>query len=251
MKEISSLQNPIVKHLAKLQHNRDYRYEHRRIVIEGEKMVAEVCSDVQPLTLFAVDPAVIPSHISCKETYIVSEEILAKIAGAHAPEGVIAEIPMPQSKPLKKCGSLLVLDNVSDPGNLGALLRSAVAFGWEGAFLLTGSCDPFNDKALRSARGATFRLPLAWGSWADLDKIIAGNSLTPLVADLRGKSLSQIGTVKAPLLIVGNESGGVSKEASKRSEAVTISMSGTMESLNVSVAGGIMMYVLGNARGKK
>ncbi len=251
MKEIRSLQHPLVKHLAKLQHNRDYRYEHHRLVIEGEKMIAEVCQQLSPVTLFAVDPALIPSQLTCKETYIVTPEILDKIAGAQNPEGIIAEIPMPPLKPLKKCSSLLVLDHVSDPGNVGALLRSAVAFGWEGVFFLTGSCDPFNDKALRAAKGATFRLPLAWGSWEELDQLIAFNRLTPLAADLHGKLLSELAPVKAPLLIVGNEANGISIEASKRSQAVTIPMSGKMESLNVSVAGGIMMYALGNARRQK
>ena len=117
-------------------------------------------------------------------------------------------------------------------------------------FLLDGCCDPYNDKALRSARGATFRIPIASGHWEQLDKIIAANKMTPFVADLQGKSLSTLDGVKAPLLIMGNESRGVSAESCKRSQAITIPMAGKMESLNVSVAGGIIMYALSELRRK-
>lgn len=249
MKQITSLQNPLVKHLAKLQHNSDYRHDHHRIVIEGEKIIGEVCRKIAPVTLFVLDPEAIPSGISCEETYVVTEEIIHKIAGSQHPEGIIAEIDMPKQQSLKGCRSLIVLDGINDPGNLGALLRSSVAFGWEGVFLLDGCCDPYNDKSLRAARGATFRIPIGMGNWDRLDKIIAEGKMTPYVADLSGTPLSGISSVKAPALILGNEARGVSSEAKKRAKAITIPMSGDIESLNVAVAGGIIMYALGQMRG--
>jgi TrmH family RNA methyltransferase len=250
MKQITSLQHPLVKHLAKLRHNTDYRYDHHRVVIEGDKVVAEVCRDIPPITLFVVDPEAIPKGVSCPDTYVVTEEIIHKIAGAQTPEGIIAEIPMPPQNPLKKCRSLVILDGVSDPGNLGALLRTAVAFGWEGIFLLEGCCDPYNDKSLRSARGATFRIPIASGHWEQLDKIISENKLTPYVADLHGTLLSKVDGAEAPALILGNEARGVSHDARKRAQAITIPMIGNVESLNVAVAGGIIMNALGVSRRK-
>ena len=87
---------------------------------------------------------------------------MKKISGMQTPEGLVVEIEMPKPAPLEGLKYLLALDGVSDPGNVGALLRTALALGWQGIFILDESCDPFNDKALRSARGATFRLPLAW-----------------------------------------------------------------------------------------
>lgn len=244
IKQITSLQNPLVKHLAKLRQNSDYRYDHHRIVIEGETLVAEVCSDIPPITLLALNPESIPKGITCPETYLVTEEIIHKIAGTQSPEGIIAEISMPKSQPLKNCRSLIVLDGVNDPGNIGALLRSSVAFGWGGVFLLDGCCDPYNDKAIRAARGATFRIPMACGHWDQLDKIITDNKLTAYVADLNGKSLSETKGIKKPALILGNEACGVSQEAQRRGQAITIPMAKGMESLNVAVAGGILMYAM-------
>ncbi|GIM15690.1 hypothetical protein Vretimale_18435, partial [Volvox reticuliferus] len=79
---------------------------------------------------------------------------------------------------------LLVLDGVQDPGNLGTLARSALAFGWGGLFLLHGCCDPFNDKAVRASRGALLRLPLAAGSLEELREAAREAGLLLLSADM-------------------------------------------------------------------
>jgi RNA methyltransferase, TrmH family len=244
LKEISSLQHPLVKHLVKLRKNSDYRHEHSSVLIEGVKFVSEICQTLQPKTLLACDETLIPKKLKAENVIIVSEDILRKISGLKAPEGVLAEVPLPKMDSLQNKKYIIALDRVSDPGNMGTLLRTALALGWEGVFILEDSCDPFNEKALRAARGATFRLPLAIGNWITLQEIIKKNKLHPLVADLHGKKLNTEISKEGILLVLSNEAHGLSSEAKEICEKITIPMPGPMESLNVSVAGGILMHAL-------
>lgn len=244
VRRITSVQHELVKHLVKLRQNHDYRYDHQTLVIDGIKPVKEICSSIRPKKLIAWDETLFPSGVDAEDMIVVNDAVMKKISGMQSPEGLIAEIPMPKPATLKGKRYIIVLDGVSDPGNVGTLLRTALALGWEGAFIVDESCDPFNDKALRAARGATFRLPLAWGKWEQLKKLVQENKLTPMVADLEGTPLQEIKPKNGVLLVLGNEARGGSAQAKKLCQPVTIAMSGDMESLNVSVAGGIIMYSL-------
>lgn len=244
LKQITSLQHASIKHLVKLRQNRDYRYEHHSLVIEGIKPLNELGKNIQVKLLMALDESLIPTHAKPQQTLIVSEEILQKASGLQHPEGILAEVEMPQSSTLRGLKSIIALDEINDPGNLGTLLRSALALGWEGAFIVKDSCDPYNEKALRASRGATFRLPIGMGSWNDLRKIVEENKLTSLVADLNGEDPSSFNSLDRMVLILSNEARGPSPLALENSRKVTIPMPGKMESLNVAVAGGILMYSL-------
>lgn len=244
MKRITSSNHPLVKHLVKLRQNRDYRYDNQSLVIEGIKPVEELAPH-RPFKLIATyNEAMIPLGAEADEIIIVNDVVMKKISSMQAPEGLVVEIEMPKPASLVGMRSILALDGVNDPGNVGTMLRSALALGWEGVFILNESCDPFNDKALRAARGATFRIPLSWGNLEQLKELVKENQLTPLVADTHGKELSQEWNKESILLVMGNEAHGPSKEIKEFCEPVTIAMPGAMESLNVSVAAGILMYVL-------
>ena len=246
MKKISSLQHTLVKHLVKLRKNRSYRYENKTVVIEGKKLVSEVCQKQKARYTLAVDESLVPKKVQAEESYLVSHDILRKISGVQTPEGVLAEVPIPPKSSLEGFRYLVAFDGISDPGNLGTLLRTALALGWEGAFILDNSCDPFNDKAVRAAKGATFRLPIRQGSWEELRALIKNNGLQPVAADLNGKNFDAFSSKEGLLLVLGSEAQGLSEEARECCEKITIPMSGKMESLNVSVAGGILMYILIN-----
>lgn len=244
LKQVTSLQHPLVKHLVKLRKNSDYRHEHHATLIEGVKFVSEICQTLQPKTLLACDESLIPKKLKAENVIIVSEDILKKISGLKAPEGVLAEIALPKMDSLQNKKYIIALDRINDPGNMGTLLRTALALGWEGAFILEDSCDPFNEKAIRAAKGATFRLPLAIGNWKLLHEVIKKNKLHPIAADLHGKKPSSEISKEGIVLVLSNEAHGLSNEAKEICEKVTIPMPGPMESLNVSVAGGILMHVL-------
>lgn len=244
MREISSLQHPLVKHFVRLRQNHDYRDEHQSVVVEGVKLIHELAQQHPIKSILACDGCLIPKTVNVDTTYIVNQAVMQKVTSLQNPEGLSAEIAMPKMASLKGKGFLIACDGINDPGNLGTLLRTALALGWEGAFILDNSCDPFNDKALRSAKGSTFRLPIARGSWKDLEALIKQNKLHPLAADIIGRNLDRANVKENVLLVLSNEAHGVSEEASKLCERITIPMSGQMESLNVASAGAILMYVL-------
>lgn len=246
MRRITSLQHPLVKHLVKLRQNRDYRYDQQSVLVEGVKPVHEVCGHLHPTLLVAWHESLFPLGHPDEACVLVNWAVMEKISGMQSPEGLVAEIPMPQAASLKGKRRVLALDGVSDPGNVGTLLRTALALGWEGAFLLDEGCDPFNDKAMRAARGATFRLPLAWGSWHQLVQLAAEEGWLPLAADFGGQAPQPVPRGRGVLLVLGNEATGVSDAARRLCQPVTIAMPGEMESLNVAVAGGILMYALGS-----
>ncbi len=245
LRYITSVQHPFVKHLVKLRENRSYRYDKKSVLIEGITLVTELRGTKRFKLIAARDEMLIPLGVEAEEVLIVNEGVMQKISGVRTPEGIIAEMEIPQSASLVGKRRIIAFDELNDPGNVGTLLRSALALGWDGAFFLDDCCDPFNDKAMRSARGATFRLPIAWGSWNELDQLINANELTPFVADLMGCELSEAPRTENILLVLGNEARGASEKTKQRCQPLTIKMIGDMESLNVGVAGSIMMYALG------
>lgn len=241
--QITSLQHPLVKHLVKLRQNSNYRHDQQGVVIEGIKLVSEINQKLKAKTILTCDPKLLQADFQAHKIYLTSEDVMKKISGMMHPEGILAEFPMPLNSSLEGMKSILILDCINDPGNLGTLLRTALALGWEGAFIVGEGCDPYNEKTLRASRGACFSLPLQFGSWPELKALCTRNTLTPLLADLSGASPSAIKD-RNLMLVLSNEARGPSAEAIDFCQRVTIPLSGKMESLNVAVAGAILMYVL-------
>ncbi|MCE2983230.1 MAG: RNA methyltransferase [Parachlamydia sp.] len=239
---ITSLHHPYVKHLVKLQKDNSYRQACQTIILEGAKPIKEVMPFVKALIYTSAYLPHLTMH--AREEWHVTEEIVKKITTTVTPEGLLAEVHMPRFSSLEQASHLLALDGVSDPGNLGTLMRTALALGWDGLFLLPGCCDPYNEKVLRAARGAHFKLAMRKGSLEELNRLVQKNQIQKLAADLEGRSPSQIPPAKKRLLMLGNEGRGLSGEALAGSLPVTIPMPGEMESLNVAVSGGILLYLL-------
>ena len=244
MREISSLQHPLVKHLVKLRESRDYRYKTHRVVISGVKLVKELSSGFRIRILLIEEGFSPPFSINADEVFYVNAQIMKKVTGLENPEPIAAEIDMPQAQDLSSIDLLLILDGISDPGNLGTLLRTALALGWGGVFLTMGSTDPFNEKAIRAAKGATFKIPLKSGSWEELKVILLRKKFTLFAADAKGKDLAEYKCSMPIALALGNEAHGITTELKKSAQIICIPMSGPMESLNVASAGAILMYEL-------
>jgi RNA methyltransferase, TrmH family len=233
-KELKSLQHPIVKHLVKLRKQRRYREECGRLLLEGKKIIEEYPYPIE--TLLTIKE----TRIRAKKHYLIHRSILEKIAGSVSPEPYLAEVLLPPYQSLKGKTCLLALNNISDPGNLGTLMRTALALGFDGVFLTDGTADPYSDKALRAAKGATFHLPLQSGTVEDLLSFIKENALSPYVADSKGTPSASF---SSPLiLILGNEAHGPSPLLKNQANLLSIPLSDQTESLNVAVAGGILMY---------
>lgn len=239
---ITSLQHPYVKHLVKLRDDSSYRFRERAFLLEGIKAIQEAAPFIKSL---AYTSAYLPFlKLQAKEEWHVTEEIMKKVCSTVAPEGVVAEMYMPPFSALNKASSILALDGVSDPGNLGTLMRTALGLGWDGIFLLPNCCDPYNEKVLRAARGAHFKIPIKKGTFEELRQICEEGDFQPLVASLRGMAPDEIPLTRKKILVLGNEAHGASQKIQAYCSPVTIPMPGEMESLNVAVAGGILLYLL-------
>lgn len=243
---ITSLHHPLVKHLVKLQNDNDYRHHNQKVVLDGLKPVQEVSSYITKL-LFTKEYASYASSLP-GEKWEVTEGILHKISGMVSPEGILAEVQMPHFGSLDKAKKVLALDALNDPGNLGTLMRTALALGWDAVFLLPGTCDPFNKKVIRAARGAQFKITLIKGTSDELCQWGEKNGVQSIVADLKGKSPELLTPAKKRLLVLGNEAHGASDKIHQFCSPVTIPMPGEMESLNVAIAGGILLYFLSDIK---
>lgn len=233
MQEIKSLQNPLVKHFTKLRTSRAYREEMQSALILGKKMILELSQFLSIKTLLIQQDL----SVEAKKIFYTTPEILKKISGLQSPEGAIAEVALPLYQDLSKKNRILILDQISDPGNLGTLLRTAKALGFEGAHLIEPCVDPFNDKALRAAKGATFSLPLGHGPLTFEGSYYA--------ADMKGDPIDQIHFQPPFALVLGSESHGISKALLHLCKRVSIPMQEGSESLNVAIAGAICMYQMG------
>ena len=240
-KEIKSLQHSNVKHWVKLRKHPKYRLSSHSVFIEGKKLIQELGRKKRIKKLIVKIGQPIPPSIVYDELYLVTEEILAKISGVVAPEPIAAEISFPEEVSLNGKKLLLGLDTINDPGNLGTLFRTAFALGFEGIFLTPMCADPFNEKAIRAAKGATFFLPFQRGTFDDLKLLIKQNHLHSYIGDMEGEAIDSIAFQFPLILILGNEAHGVSEAAKDLSSSVSIPISDEMESLNVAVAGGILM----------
>lgn len=243
-KKITSLQHPIIKHLQKLRTSKRYRTEQQTLLLSGKKFILELGSSYPIKRLLHVSDEPLAKKIPSEEPLILAPSLFKKITGVVNPEPIAAEVYLPKPSSLEDFQFLIALDDINDPGNLGTLMRTALALGWEGIFLTNSCADPFNDKALRAAKGATFHLPFKQGSHEELISFIQKRKLTPFAADIKGTAPSDLNPRFPLILILGNEARGIQDNVKKISTLVSIPMCGRMESLNVAAAGAILMYAL-------
>ena len=179
----------------------------------------------------------------------VSDREFGSAAATEAPEGVlaIAEIPARSlaSAELGPRARLLVLDGIQDPGNAGTLLRTAAAFGVAVIVALPGTVDLWNAKVVRSAAGSLFDRPALSSTWEELQPFLAAHEVHVWGADPEGEPLGTSAPPDRLALVVGNEGSGLTPESRARlAHRVSIPISANVESLNVAVAAGILLYAL-------
>lgn len=238
-------------------HRRRARERRGRTLAEGVRLLEEALAAGVPVEGAAVAPALeaTPRGTALKlrlqqagvPLEPVDDDLLGQLAGTEQPQGIVAVVA-PRSWTLDELvlaprDVLLVLDGVQDPGNVGALARTALGLGARALIALPGTADLANPKALRGGMGALFRLPsvataaepfLAWARAAGLE-------LWTTAAD--GTPVGQV-TREGPVgLILGNEGAGVRPElAVSAARSVAVALRGGVESLNVAVAAGILLY---------
>ena len=233
IKAITSKDNPRVKFACSLKENK-YRNEHKMFLGETSKSLEMALSTNSVVEVFATDYIELPENIPLN---LVSEEVLKKISSNVHPEGVVFIAKMDESE-VKDAHKILYLDEINDPGNMGTLIRTALAFNYDLVLVSENSVSIYNEKVVNSSKGAIFAIPVRKGklsSYKITHKII--------ISELNSKSV-EFDKIEVPenfILVLGSESHGVSKETIKLADiSVTIPIS-NIDSLNVSVAGGILM----------
>lgn len=214
-------------------------------LIEGEKLLLEaVESGLEIVDVFVEEGyAVSRPYDAC--VHVVSRSVLESLSEVSTPQGVVATVATPKTEPPASYpeGLIVALDRLQDPGNVGTIIRTADAMGAAGVLLSPDAAAPFSGKAVRAAMGSTYHLPVWIAALEpELDRLIAQGALC-LAGDLAGsETLPEIG--KRCVLVIGNEGSGVSKPVAARCVRYRLPMRGKAESLNASVAAGILMYVL-------
>jgi len=179
----------------------------------------------------------------------VDEREFASAAETESPQGVlaVAEIPKRRLDDIEIGGKtrIVVLDAVQDPGNVGTILRTAAALGATAVVAMPGTVDLWNAKVVRSAMGALFHSPAFMSTWAELDTFRARHAVALWGADAEGTPLVHMQPPDRLALLVGNEGAGLSADGRTRVEqSVSIPIGSSVESLNVAVATGIILYQL-------
>ncbi|MFD2829150.1 TrmH family RNA methyltransferase [Corticicoccus populi] len=236
---ISSKDNRKVKELRKL-HQRKYRKKTGQFLIEGEHLIEEAVRFKQEIHLIVLTESAVPSFdVETFECMYVSDSVMKVLSSLETPPGMLAVVSY---IPANDNGNrVLALDGIQDPGNLGTLIRTADAFGFSRLILSEDTTDPFSDKVLRSAQGSTFHLNIQSGSI--VDAVNAFDGLT-IGTSLEGSVFLEESTPESHVMVVlGNEGQGVSSAVLNAvDQKVKIQMTGFSESLNVAVAGSIIMH---------
>ena len=206
---ISSLQHTIVKKILKLKESASFRKEEGLCLLVSDKVIQEVSSQKEIVILFYKEGSSLHKIIPAKEKIAVTSPILKKFLGYESDDTLAAMIDISNENPLLT-SPFLVLDGIQDPGNLGTLLRSACAFGFKNVALINGCCDPYNDKALKSARGAPFFLNCFSTNVEHIIHFIKSSSSELYFADMKGTPLRSLSFTPPFGLVLGNEGHGVS-----------------------------------------
>ncbi len=253
--KIESKDNAKIKYAVNLQNSAKFRRSEGAFVIEGLRLCCDAAlNGYTPKTLFFTGQAyerhtaqVEQLAASAQSAYVVSEPVFSKLADTTQPQGVLCIYAMPQWPSLgalKPGGRYIGLENLADPSNLGAVARTAEAFGLDGIILYGGNgCDPFAPKVQRAAMGALLRLPVfRMQSQAEFEMVQRRFSMYAAVVQ-GGTPLQQV-RLQAPCVVwVGNEANGLSEETRARCNAqVTIPMSGRAESLNAAAAAAVLIW---------
>lgn len=241
---ITSLDNDKVKKYCKLQ-KRKYREEYEKYIVEGLHLILEAYKAGVLEEILLEDG--IECSIDCKKTYF-SKEIMSKISTMNTPSTIMGVCRKVEQTDIKG-KRILILDGIQDPGNLGTIIRSAVAFNIDTIILSETTVDLYNPKVLRATQGMFFHVNVIRGIAMDfisklqsLNIPIYGTSVIDGV-DVRTLDNSD---KESFALVVGNEGNGVRKEILDISDKnLYIAMNKNVESLNVAIATSILLYELG------
>ncbi len=256
--DITSAANPRLKR-AKSLHQRRNRRKHQQILLEGERLIADSLSAGTPPALFFFTPEAearypqLLAQVAQTDAQLLRlpEHLFAQISDTVTPQGVLAVTPIPVIPPGDR-GLALILDGVRDPGNLGAILRTAAAADVDQVIVLPGVTDPWSPKALRAGMGAHFRIAIRLASSpTDAKAWLDGYAIYFADAHAAHRYTQVDWTPPSALILGGETERARIIDLWPDVQPIAIPMAREIESLNVAVAGGVILYEAVRQRNKE
>ena len=237
---ITSRKNESVKFFSSLK-DAKFRKEAGGYLVEGEKQVFEAVSSGAGVKKIMGLPELVAKYSdSGIEVIEITEGISSFVSDSVTPQGIFAFVLFPEKKKVE--GDVVLLDGVSDPGNVGTIIRTAAAVGVKTVCVLNGA-DPFSPKCVRSSMGGLNSVYACRVDFEEAVSLFSGRKT--YVADMDGKSVFGKRKKENFCLVIGNEAHGVSDEIKARcDEVLSLPMRSTMESLNAGVSCSIILYEL-------
>ena len=240
---LTSKNNPLIKETASLKDKKG-RTQTGLFLVEGVKMLREgLQSELEIERVFLSEEYADELPVDESKIVRVSQDVFHFLSDEKTPQGVLCRVKIPQTALAAPTAPCLILDGVADPGNMGAIIRTANAAGYKEIYLVDGCVDAYAPKSVRASMSGVFFTKLYAGSREEILSAVQG--VPVIVADMQGESVFHFSAPEKFALVIGNEANGVSAEMRKAAKyTVKIPMEQTQESLNAAVSAGILMYVL-------
>lgn len=242
---ITSLQNESVKQLRKL-HKRKERERSGTFLIEGFHLIEEAhYSGWEILDIFTLANIELPKIYESYPVTLLGDKVFNYVAQTTSPQGIVARVKMNEVA-LELSEKIILVDAIQEPGNLGTVIRTADAAGFSSVILGDNTVDPFNDKAIRATQGSLFHVSLEHQKLEKTIPLLQEKGYTVWGSALKNAEVyTQIKPSEKMALIVGNEGAGIQEPLLEIADSlVYIPIHGKAESLNVSVAAGVLMYYI-------
>lgn len=257
---VTSRDNRILKMMRSL-HKKKGREQHGLYFAEGVRLVNEALGFVQDSVKFVLAAASYADKNAGfidrldsdgKIVYIIDDKLFNEICDTETPQGIAAAIEIPQTEipDFSDMEYVLILDGVSEPGNMGTIIRTAEAAGIECICLINGCTDVYGSKVVRSSMGSVFRMKFLNCDLRITEKLKHCGFTVAATALYNSHPIEEADICGKRAIVIGNEARGVSSEVLALADlSLRIDMCGSAESLNAAVAAGISMYMLRPKRG--
>lgn len=249
MQEITSIKNPKIQYVKKLR-DKAFRRSERRLVAEGANLVCDLPSEIEVDSIFVLKSKIdeyrgIWSKYGEDKLIAVDEKVIGAISETVNPSGILAVVKYDRYEGSVE-GNAVILDGVSDPGNMGTIIRTCAACGIK--YILAVNCvDHTSPKVVRSSMSGIFKVKVRECNHDELFELLEGYGIYAL--DMGGENIFKTGNINRPFaLAVGSESKGLSDRLKNVARIIALPMSGDIESLNAAVSLSVALYefVYGN-----
>lgn len=247
--KITSVNNEKIKYFYSLL-DKKIRNKEKKFLIEGYHLVDEATKTSNLNAIISSDEKEL-SKFKNVQKYLVTDEIIKKLSNTKTPQKILGVVEILNNSVenllvilANKIVKLVILDEINDPGNLGTIIRTAAALGYDAVIMSKNTVDLYNDKVIRATQGVLFKIPIFIENLNEIIPILKKHNIKCFGTALKNSiPFEQTSKVSRFAICLGNEARGISNEILQlMDQNIRIEMKNDVESLNVSVAGSIIMY---------